>query len=423
MSEATPFKRGSVVAALDIGSSKMACFIARVTDDEGEMEIVGVGHQVSKGIKAGSVVDLAAAEHSIRQTVHAAESMAAKTMKGYPLREIILAVPALHTTSHAIDVDVQILGQDVTDNDINRALAKAQSRAISEDRELIHTIPVGYSLDNKTGIKDPKGMTGQRLGVDIHMMDGDLPALKNMASAVEQSHLDIVALCSAPYAAGLSTLVEDEMELGCTLIDMGAGTTSFAVFQQSRLLFAGSIPVGGAAVTSDIAQGLTTSVANAERIKTLYGSAIAASRDEHEYIDVPLLGEADDAQPHHVPRSLLVNIIRARLEETFEMVAQHLKDSGVSESVGRRLVLTGGASLLPGAQDLAKDILNKQVRLGAPIRLQGLPDATSGAAFSVAAGLLQYAAKRAHEMPTEIAAHGEAENLWARLRNWMRENW
>ena len=176
-------------------------------------------------------------------------------------------------------------------------------------------------------------------------------------------------------------------------------------------------------MTSDIAQGLATPIIEAERIKTLYGSAIAASRDEHEFIDVPPLGEAGSSQVNHVPRSLLVNIIQARLEETFEMVAQNLKDSGLAESVGRRLILTGGASLLPGAADLAQRILNKQVRLGQPISFPGLPDATSGASFSVATGLLHYISKRSHEMPSEIAMHAEQGSLWARIRAWMKENW
>jgi len=423
MKESFPYKPGSVIAALDVGSSKIACFIARILNEEGDMEVVGVGHQSSKGIKNGSVIDLNKAEDAIRQTVHAAESMAAKTMKGYPLRDIVLSVPSVHTFSHAVDVDVQILGQEVTDNDIKRALAKAQTQINDNERELIHTIPVGYTLDNKPGIQDPKGMVGQQLGVEIHMVDGELGALKNLATCAERSHLDISGLCCAPYAAGLSNLVEDEMELGCTIIDMGGGTTSFAVFQQNRLLYAGAIPVGGQNVTSDIAQGLATPLIEAERIKTLYGSAIAASRDEHEFVDVPPLGESDGNQVNHVPRSLLVNIIQARLEETFEMVAQNLKDSGLSESVGRRLILTGGASLLPGTADLAQRILNKQVRLGQPISFPGLPDATSGPAFSVATGLLHYISKRSHEMPTEIAMHAEKGSLWTRVQHWIKENW
>ncbi len=423
MNSESAFKKNSVIAALDVGSSKIACVIAHIIDDEGGVEIVGVGHQKSKGIKNGIVVDVASAEEAIRQTVHSAEAMAAKTVKGYPLREIILSVPAGYTKSHAVDVDVQILGQKVTENDIKRALAKAQTNAINDDRELIHTIPVGYALDGKQGVQDPTGMTGHKLGVDIHMVDGDLAGLKNLALCAERSHLDIVSLCSAPYASALSTLVEDEMELGCTVIDMGGGTTSFAVLQQDHLLHTGNIAIGGDHVTSDVAQGLTTSLADAERLKTLYGSAIANARDEQEYIDVPVLGEDGEGQTNHVPRSLLVNIIQARMEEVFEMVRQSLIDAGVSEAVGRRLVLTGGASLLPGTADLAQRILDKQVRLGQPLKFSGLPDSTSGAAFSTMTGLLHYVTKRSYEMPSEIELNADTASLWDRLRFWLKENW
>ncbi|MAF68926.1 MAG: cell division protein FtsA [Micavibrio sp.] len=417
------FPKDSVFAALDVGSTKIACIIARTIDDKGGLEIVGVGHQKSKGIKNGVVVDIAQAEEAIRQTVHTAETMAQKAIKGFPLRDMVLSVPAFYSDSHAVDVDIQILGQKVTEHDIKRALSRAQSKATSEARELIHTIPVGYTLDGKPGIQDPLGMTGHRLGVDIHLLDGDLSALKNLANCVERSHLDIVALCNAPYAAALSTLVEDEMELGCTLIDIGGGSTSFAVVQQNRLLYAGGIPVGGQNVTSDIAQGMTTSLADAERIKTLYGSTMASSQDENEFINVPPLGEGGFPEENHVPRSLLVSIIQARMEEIFEMVQQALSDSGVANNVGRRLVLTGGGSMLPGVAELAQKIMNKQVRLGQPVKFTGLPDSTSGAPFSVLTGLLHYATKRADEMPHEIELSGESGSLWERLQGWFKENW
>lgn len=414
---------GSMIAALDVGSSKISCFIGRVLSEDGQMDVVGIGHQASRGIKAGTVIDLDAAEAAIRQTVHAAEHMAAETMRGYPLREVIVNMPALHAHSHAMAVSVQILGQQVTDNDIRRALAKAQDHLPTQDSELIHTIPIAYRLDGKEGITDPRGMVGQTLDVSIHMVTSELAALKNMATCIERSHLDIVSMCLSPYAAGLSALVEDELELGCTVIDMGGGLTSFAVFQGGALLFADAIPIGGQHVTNDIARGLTTSIADAERIKTLYGSAMATSSDERELIDVPLLGEENHTAPNHVPRSLLVGIIQPRLEEIFEHVRARLHDSGVAGAAGRRLVLTGGASQLPGMRDLAQRILDKQVRLGRPLALTGLADSVSGPAFVVTAGLLNYLTQRAHEMPAEIMAHVEHGSVWERVKVWLRENW
>ena len=416
-------KKDGIIASLDVGSAKISCFIARVTDDSGNFEIVGVGHQSAKGMKNGSVTDLNAAEQAIRQTVHAAESMAAKTMKGYPLRDVILAVPAIHTRSQAVDVDVQILGQAVTENDIRRALAKAQIQTDNHDRETIHTIPVGYTLDGAKGIQDPTNMTGHRLGVDIHMVDGNLAVLKNMATCIERSHLDIVSLCVDSYAAGLATLIEDERILGATVINIGAGTTSFAVFQEDKVLYAGGIGLGAGSITSDIAQGLGCSLADAERFKNLYGNAMATLSDEHEYIDVPTLGGAATGQDNHVSRAFLISIIQARLEEIFEMIRQSFTDAGLSDQLGQRVVLTGGGSLLPGICDLGGRILDKQVRLGQPVKIRGLPDATNGPAFAVCAGLLTYAATRAHEMPTEIAAHADQGSPWQRFQMWFKENW
>lgn len=415
--------KGSVIAALDIGSSKIACFIARVIDDEGHFEVLGVGHHASQGIKSGTVIDMAQAENTIRQTVHAAENMASNAMKGYPLREVVINVSGVHAQSHNFNIDVQIAGQEVTENDIQRALSKAQDQAVNEDCELIHTIAAGYTLDGNAGVRQPRGMTGENLGVDIHLVTGDSTALRNIAATIERSHLDISALCHASYAAGLSSLVEDEMDLGCTVIDMGGGVTSFAVFLGNSMVYSDSIPVGGHHVTNDIARGLTTGLADAERLKTLYGSAMSANTDENELIDVPQIGEAATAQAHHVPRSLLVGIIQPRMEEIFEMVRAKLQDSGLGTTVGRRVVLTGGASQLPGVRDLAQLVLDKQVRLGRPIRVTGLADAVSGPAFATTAGLLTYVSERHSEMPAEIMAQAEPESLFDRIKFWMRENW
>jgi cell division protein FtsA len=430
--------KGSIVAALDIGSSKIACFIAKITDDYGGFDVIGIGHQASQGVKSGTIIDLDAAELSIRQAVHAAENMAADVTKGFPLREVVINVPAVHTGSHLMRVDIQVLGEAITDNDIKRALAKAQDQAVQQsltgqgltagytpsyDVELIHTIPTAYRIDGRDGIREPRGLFGQMLEVDVHLVTGQTGALRNMASCIESSHLDITALCSSPYAAGLASLVDDEMDLGCTVIDMGGGTTSIAVFQGRELIYTDALPIGGQHVTSDIAKGLTTSVTAAERLKTLYGSAIATMTDDKDLLDVPPLGEDDHTTPNHVPRSYLVGIIQPRLEETLELVRERLVETGVHAISGRRVVLTGGASQIPGLRELAQMVLNKQVRLGRPNRLSGLPDAVSGPAFASTAGLLHYVSERSHEMPADIIGSVEAGSVWQRVKLWLKENW
>ncbi len=415
--------KGSLLAALDIGSSKIACFIGRILDDRGTFEVLGVGHHVSKGIKYGTIVDLDQAESAIRQTVHSAENMAADIMKGYPLREIIVNLPGTHSVSHAHAIDIQVSGHDITDNDVRRALSRAQEQVVSNEYELIHTIPTSFRIDGREGIRDPRGLHGQSMNVDIHMIAGELSAMRNIGTCIGRSHLDVTAMCASSYAAGLATLVEDEMDLGATVIDMGGGVTSFAVFQNGNVIYTDSVTIGGHHVTSDIAKELTTSLADAERLKALYGSAMASGTDESELIDVPRLGERDNHEPNHVPRSILVGIIQPRMEEIFEMIRSKLSDSGLGHNLGRRVVLTGGASQIPGIRELVGHVMDKQVRLGRPIRMGGLPDAVSGPAFATTAGLLTYLSERSDEMPAEIMAQVEPGSLWERVKYWVHENW
>ncbi len=414
--------KDSLVAALDIGSHKIACLIGRVIDDQGGIEIVGVGYQGSQGIKGGVIVDLAAAESTIRQTVNTAENMAAEAMKGYPLREVIINIPGVNARSHFVSADIQVHGHDITDNDVRRALSKAQDQVLSPDYELIHTIPVHYKIDGHEGIRDPRGMVGQEMEVEIHMVTADLAPLENMAECIERSHLDVESVCVSSYAAGLSVLVEDEMDLGCTVIDMGAGVTSIAVFQGGHMIYCDHVPIGGWHVTNDIAKIMTCSTADAERIKTLYGSAISSGNDENELIDIPQIGEVNKHEPHHEPRSKLIGIIQPRLEEILEFVRQRLEDNGVN-NVGRRVVLTGGASQMQNITELAEHVLDKRVSLGRPKRLYSLPDAVSGPAFATTAGLLIYLAQHQNEMPAEIMASVTPGTLWERIKYWWKENW
>lgn len=276
-------------------------------------------------------------------------------------------------------------------------------------------------------------MRGHTLSVGISAVTALTPATRNLSHVAGQNQLEIEGFCAAPYAAGLSALVEDERDLGCTVIDMGGGTTGIAVFAEGRLVHASAVPVGGMHVTSDIARGLTTSLADAERIKTLYGSAHATGTDDGATIDVPPVGEEEHAQPNYVPKSLLTGIIQPRIEETLEMVRAKLADSGLERRIGRRVVLTGGASQLPGVADLAQQILDKQVRLGRPQRVRGLAEATGGPAFAAAAGLLLYAAEHADEMPLVARSAGfplgfsfpaPIAGVWMqKVTHWLKENW
>ena len=371
-----------------------------------------------RGWRSGAIVDMEAAEESILNAVHAAEKMANETV-----RQVVVNVSGGHPASHTIGVEVALGGQEIGERDVRRVLSQGRTQQEPEDRQLIHSIPIGFSIDGSRGIKDPRGMFGQRLGADIHVVTAQAGVLRNLTTVVQRCHLDIEALVVSPYASGLAALVEDEMELGVTVIDMGGGTTTVAVFFEGQVVFTDMVPIGGGHVTSDIARGLTTPLAEAERMKTLYGSAISSPLDDREVIDVPLVGEDRHTSPNHVPKSFLVSIIQPRLEETFEHVRSRLEISGFDKLAGRRVVLTGGASQLPGVRDMAQLVLDKQVRMGRPIRAHGLADSTGGPAFATCAGLLTYAVNE--QIDVALLKRGDNEapaGLMGRIGSWLREN-
>ena len=414
--------RHGLIAALDVGCSKVCCFIARC-DGGSVPHVIGIGQQASRGIKSGAVVDMAAVEITILNAVHAAEQMA-----GHTVDRVIVSLSGGHPASTSVGVEVAINGHEIGDADLRRAFAhgqdaNGQGEGAGNGRQLIHSIPTGYKIDGHRGIRDPRGMYGDQLGVDMHIVTAASSAVRNLTTCVQRSHLDVAGFVVAPYASGLAALVADEKELGVTVIDMGGGTTTIAVFYEGNVVYTDGVPVGGMHVTSDIARGLSTPLAHAERMKTLFGHAMPVTADEREMIDVPQVGEDDGGHLRQVPRSLLVGIVQPRLEETFEMVRSHLEASGFAKIAGRRVVLTGGASQLPGLPDLAALILDKQVRIGRPIHVRGLAEATAGPAYAAGAGLLVYASLA--EMAAQLRTRpqdGEPDGLIGRFGQWFREH-
>jgi cell division protein FtsA len=405
-----------MIAALDIGSSKVCCVIARV-DDANTIRVAGVGHQSSQGVRAGTIINMDDAEAAIANAVHTAEQAA-----GVTIRDVVVNISGGRPTSHMASVEVAVLDQEVTEVDLRRAMVQSRTQYRINDADVIHAIPIGYSLDGNRGIRDPRGMFGDRLGVQVHLITADGGPIRNLRTCVARCHLDVDSLVVSPYASGLSCLVEDELDLGVTCIDMGGGTTTIAVFAEGNLIYADSIPVGGNHVTSDIARGLTTPLSHAERMKILYGHAMPSSTDEREMVDVPLVGEDERGQGNQVPKSLLVGIIQPRLEEIFELVRSRIEHSGIAKQAGRRVVLTGGACQMHGTRDLAQLILDKQVRVGRPGRVKGLTDVTSGPAFASVCGLLLQASRQPAELPVSSPAMVAPSNIWGRVSGWLREN-
>lgn len=406
--------RAGPFGVLDVGSTKVTCLIGRV-DGDGQLRVLGYGMRQSRGVRAGGITDLEAAEQAVRGAVGDAETKA-----DHRLRSVTVNLTCGLPESRLFNVQWPVGSRAVTELDVRRVVQEGRSRALLEGRETIHILPLGFTVDETAGVADPRGLHCDTLSARLHVVDAATSGLRNLETTVLRCELDLAELVSAPMAAGLSALVEDERQLGATVIDMGGGTTGIGVFCDGHLLHTAQIPVGGGHVTNDLARMLATPVADAERLKTVYGNAESSPDDEREILSVPLVGEAE----HHfanIPRSQLVNVIRPRLEETFEMVRDRLNGAGLAREAGTRVVLTGGASQLAGAREMAGRILDRQVRLGRPMPLRGLPDDVSGPACSTAVGLLSWASGIGRTLTDIDMSEDRPAGLMGRFISFMRD--
>jgi cell division protein FtsA len=422
-------RKTALVAALDIGTSKIACLVARLRPHPPQqmlprrshaIEVIGFGHTRARGTKAGGVVNLAEAEGAIRHAVDTAERMA-----GLEIESVVLSMSAGRLGSALFAAEIDIAGAAVSAGDIARVLAAGRRQSLRDGRAVLHALPVSYSIDGANGVRDPRGMLGARFGVDMHVATADVAAARNLMLAVERCHLSIEAMVASPYVAGLAALADDEADLGAAVIDLGAGTTTISVFLGGRFVHCEGFALGGVNVTMDLARGLNCGIADAERIKTLYGSVLAGGSDEADMITVPPINADERDQTQFVPRATLVHIIKPRVEEILEMVRDRLAASVFAAEPRGRVILTGGASQLNGLTELASRMLGRPVRIGRPLGIAGLPEAAKASAFAAAAGLLVYP-QAAHLEHFEARGQRYLMNgsggYLARVGQWLRES-
>lgn len=420
-------RRAAIVSAIDVGTSKIACLIARLKPAAAQdvlprrshsIEVLGIGHTRAAGIKGGTVVNLAEAEKAIRTAVAAAERMA-----GVQLESVLVSVSGGRLASDLFAANIDAAGPTVDDGDIERVLGAGSRHSVRQGRAVLHSLPIGYALDDTKGIRDPRGMLGRRLGVDMHVVTAEAAAARNLMLCVERCHLAVEAMVATPYVAGLSVLTDDEADLGAAVVDIGAGTTTMAVFAGGHFVHADGFALGGRHITMDIARGLSARIADAERTKTMHGTVLSGAADERDM--VALSPAADDREPHTVSRAALVRIIKPRVEEILEMVRDRLAQSPFAAEPRGGIVLTGGAAQLNGMPELAASILGRQVRIGRPLGLSGLPEAAKGPAFSVAAGLVVYPQSAYLEYfeprRTRQLMSGN-DNYLLRVGRWLRES-
>lgn len=415
--------RAPTIAAVDLGASKVACFIMKpegVRQFDRTITAAGVGYVQSRGVRGGVVVDVDEAANSIAQAVERAETLA-----GVQVSSVTVATAGGRLASQRLSASVSLGARPIADADLSRAIGAATTGVKLPGRRVIHVRPVAWSVDGQKGVKDPRSMFGRQLGLQLLIVSIDEQVFQTLSHCVERAHLEFNGVVAAPFASALAALEPDEMDLGAVLIDMGGGSTSVAVYSGGSLVHVDSLAVGGAHVTQDVARGLSTSIAGAERIKTLHGSAIASSNEDREMIEAPPRGDDPGAGPVVAPRSLLKGIIAPRVEETLELLRERLKAANALIEPGAGLVLTGGASQLAGVREVAVRVFDRPVRLGRPKRIPHLADAASGPAFCAAAGVLHRAAFGPREAgPTKAAAarRGQASGPVSRAAAWLREN-
>ncbi len=422
-------RKSATLSVLDVGTNKVVCLVAELQPVDAIeslrgrthlARIIGIGHQRSAGLKGGAIIDLEAAEQAIRQAVHAAERMAR-----VEIQSVIVNLTGGRLGSEHFEAHVPVRGA-VGQSEIHRVLDAASSRDLRQGRAVLHALPTGFSLDQQNHIVDPAGMIGEKLGVDVHVLTAEAAAARNLMLAVERCHLGVEAVIATPYASGLSVLVDDEAEMGCAVVDMGAGTTTVGIFHNGHLVHADALAVGGHHVTMDIARGLTTRVATAERLKTLHGSAITSSSDDRDMISVPQVDDDERDVPNHLPKSHLTRIIKPRVEEILELARDRLRKAGFAAQAGRRVVLTGGAAQLLGMPETARRILQGQVRVGRPLGIKGLPEAAKGPAFAASVGMLVYP-QVAHAEYFEPRSGGflkgtGTDGYFSRMGRWIRDS-
>ena len=405
-----------IVGLLDIGTSKVVCTIAELgpTGDRGHTRprVLGLGLQRSKGVKAGVITDLNEAEQAVRAAVSQAERHA-----GVTLEEVVISVSCGRLRSLHFTANTDVEGGVVRDGDIARVMAGGRAYAERDGRMLIHMNRIGFRLDSSASVREPRGMAARKLTADLHGVTADEAPIRNLLLTVERCHLNVRGLAAAPYASALAVTSEEERRLGVTCIDIGGGTSTIAVFNEGRFLFADSVPVGGNHVTFDIARALQTPLAQAERIKALYGTLVGAQSDAHEVFSYPLAGEEDTLL--QATRAQLAAVMRPRVASLMALLKERLARGAAAHHTGERVVLTGGASQVVGIGEFAATALGWPVRVAWPAAELGLPAEFSGPAFATVAGLLAAAATDGGETVAEpeVVARG----YLGRVGQWLSQ--
>jgi cell division protein FtsA len=376
-----------LITALDIGSSKVSALIAQ-KGDGGELVVLGTGQRESRGVQRGYIADMHATEIAVREAVEQAERIA-----GTNIEDVWVSFSAGGLVSDILRLEVDLGGHRVEQSDIDDLLRAGRESINPGGRMVLHAQPTRYTLDGLAGVKQPKGLHAERMGVDIHVVSTEGAPVRNLDLCVRSAHLEVKSIIAAPVATGLACLSEEERELGVALVEIGAGVTNVSVYKDGVLTGLSSIPSGSADITDDIASAFGTRRGQAERMKCFYGSANMTPRDNHDMIDVaPIATDEETSEGGRITRAQLIAVIRQRLDRLMAEIRSELAKLNFEDPVGRQIVLTGGGAELKGIADYAQQALGRSVRVGRPRGLSALPEAHAGPAFATLAGLASFAA-------------------------------
>jgi len=404
--------KNSYVVGLDIGTKKVAAIIGEITDEK-KVEIIGIGTAESRGLRKGIVVNLDSTVAAIKKAQEEAELMA-----GVEIDAAFIGISGAHIKSFNSRGVIAVSGKnrEISREDIKRVIEQSKAVSIPPDREIIHIIPQEFVVDDQDGIKDPLGMSGIKLEVNVHIITGAITSVQNLRTCVARAGIEIEQVVLNQIATSSSILTHDEMELGVGLIDIGGGTTEVAIFERGSLWYTSVIPIGGDNFTNDIAVGLRTPIPDAEKIKKKFGCVSHPLVDEQETIEVPTVGRGK--KPRVLSRQLLADIIHPRAEEIFRLVDNDIKRMGYEKSLNSGIVVTGGTALLDGLEEVAEEIFDLPVRRGDPSGVGGLVDRVGTPDFATTVGLIQYGYNLYREkgLPRD-----RKKSFWSKFKDWLKE--
>ncbi|MGE0642412.1 MAG: cell division protein FtsA [Nitrospira sp.] len=403
-------KRDHILVGLDIGTTKICAIVAEVVDS-GELNIIGVGSSPSRGLRKGVVVDIESTVESIKKAVEEAELLA-----GVQINSVYTGIAGSHISAENCKGVVALKRAEVTREDIHRVIESARTLAvIPHERKILHVLPREFMVDGQEGVREPLGLSGNRLEVNVHVITGAVTSAQNIVKCVNRAGLDVVDIILQPLASSEAVLSEEERDLGVAMVDLGGGTTDLAIFLDGSIRHSAVLPIGGQHLTRDLAYGLHTSQTEAERIKTQYGVARTELVLSHQIVEAPSIG---DRPARTFSRRDVAEILEPRVDEMFELVRREITRSGYEGILGAGVVITGGTSLLDGMPDAVEKVLNLPARRGMPSGVGAFRDQVSHPSHSTGVGLLLYARKHVEELETVGLRNGGA---WARMFGWTRK--